>query len=281
MPPKPKKPKVKKDKSVKAIAKTKKGSAQAQTTNVVVKVGETKKAPARRRRAPAKPKVPPPTPPRPDGWYPPQNLTRSGATFAGAEQIRYVNVPTPAQSSFIAGGATAPSTFVPPPETSAPPEMESGYDASFAPEEDSGVNITEFLRQAKEKPKAKERQIYDPFLPPEEVAKSRSTQTSFAPPAPELPVFAPPALEPPAFAQATEPDVVTKKNVTQAMLIRDIREAIKSLKDDGVIADNNASRVEFNELIFGEFGKKKSDLTAYNKQQLEKIRSNIQAEYGY
>lgn len=129
-PPKPKKPKAKpkpkvvKDKSVKAIARTKRGAAQAQTTKVVVKIGETKK-PARRRRAPAKPKVPPPQPPPPDGWYPPQNLTRSGATF-GAETIRYVEAtptPTPAQSNLFAGAPTPPSTLV----------TQSGMDAAFAP----------------------------------------------------------------------------------------------------------------------------------------------------
>lgn len=163
MPPKVKKPKVKKDKSVKAIAKTKKGSAQAQTTNVVVKVGETKK-PARRRRPPAKAKstgtgIPTSFPPSgPDGWYPPQNLQRNGATFAGPE-IRYVNVPTPATTSFIAGGASTPQTLVP----SAPPMLQSGFDSAFAEEGEPEMDVP---RLEMPKPSEMQRALIESSAPP-------------------------------------------------------------------------------------------------------------------
>lgn len=167
MPPKPKKIKVTKDKSTKAIAKTKKGSAQAQTTKVVVKIGETKKPAPRRRRATGKKSppgggggLPPRGPPPTDGWYPPQNLMRNGATFAGTEQIRYVNVPTPGTSSFVAGGAVAPPTLVPPtPAPMAPmmqpqsqPDMQSGFDAAFADDTSSVAPSEDFFFSAPYQP---------------------------------------------------------------------------------------------------------------------------------
>jgi hypothetical protein len=149
MPPKAKKPKVPKDKSVKAVAKTKKGSAQAQTTNVVVKIGTTR----RRARAPAKPKGSgvgrgggsggSGGSGGGDGWLPPFTLSRSGSIFAPPTyNIPYISPPTytslaPSQQSFFTAPRPPPASFT---ERAGAtfPELTttmSGLDSTFAPEE--------------------------------------------------------------------------------------------------------------------------------------------------
>jgi hypothetical protein len=237
MPPKQKKPKAPKakGKQVKATAKVKgKGQAQAQTTNVVVKIGDTKKAPRKRGPAKPKPKPPPTQPPRPqppDGWYPPSNLMRNGASFA-SEQIRYVNVPAPAQTNLFAGPATAPASFTDSfGDGGAPPiapEMQSGFDSAFAPDAepadwtDIGMspfirptvsgkpllapepefNMTEFLKQAKEMKGRKEPVMYEPpdYVFEEERQMPMKPKERFVPAPPETPTFAPPVPETPQLA---------------------------------------------------------------------------------
>jgi len=135
MPPKPKKQKKTK---VKAVAKTKRGSAQAQAQvqNVVVKIGETKKAVAKRRppRKKADDQIrtfPPPPPPFFDGYYPPQNLTRNGSfPFQIAPPVLSTSG---SASSFIAGPPAPTTPFVP---VIREMDMQSGFDAMFAPEAD-------------------------------------------------------------------------------------------------------------------------------------------------
>lgn len=267
MPPKQKKSKVKKDKSVKAIAKTKKGSAQAQTTNVVVKVNEVKK-PARRRPRRRIPTTQPPS----DGWYPPQNLTRNGATFAGGEQIRYVNVPTPAQTSFIAGGAAVPQTFVPPPEPTVEPD---------APEEESGVNITDFLRQAREKPKERMSFFYEGEDTPQE-----DNAASFAPPVPPAPTFSFPAQEQPSFLDiGVKPDVPSpalkkRKETNRVTLLNEVKGIIGELEQEGIISKRGESKNAFLEYVFGEFGKYKGAVKDYNEYQLGVGRERIRNRYN-
>lgn len=292
MPPK-RKPKTKtKTEKVKAVAKTKKGGAQAQVQNVVVKVGETKK-PARRRRKPTQKKddIPPTIPPRPfyDGWFPPQNLTRNGSF---PYQIAPPIATSGSISSFVAGAPTSAPTFVSPsaPPLMEEPEMQSGLDSSFAPEADSGFNVTEFLKEWKQ---PKQREMYDPFLTPEEAA-------SFAPPIPEPPTFAepvpepPPFVEPPTPAPKKKPEIIIEedeeeqvtlpeiKKMTQAALIKDIKEAERKLRDNGVIGSDQASRKAFNKEIYVDlFGKpKESEYSKYNKTQLEMIRDRIKLRYG-
>lgn len=145
MPPK-KKFNKKSDKTVKAEARTKRGSAQAQTTNVVVKVGQ----PARRRkRAPAKKKstgtgIPTSFPPEPsvrDGWLPSAVLNRSGSIFAPPTyNVPYVNPPTYPMlpPGYITSGQNlmlppppAPPVFAPTPR---PAQLMSGEPTAFVPE---------------------------------------------------------------------------------------------------------------------------------------------------
>lgn len=314
MPPKPKKPKAKKPKSkavqsttgTRAIAKTTKAPAQAQ--NVTIRIGEVKKAPARRRRPPAKPKgVPPPQPT--DGWLPPQNLMRNGASFAGAETIRYVNVPTPAQSSLFAGPPVAPPTFTQATQAPEPPEQ-SGLIAEFAPEETDWTdmssfirptisgsamrkiepifNVTEFLKEGK-KMEAKKMGRPEMYEPPdyvyEEEAKPMKRQELLVPKRVEPPTLVP---ETPSKRETLVPETPTEipfsplpipeaRNLTQAMMIDDIREVTKQIQGD---KPTRQQQREFNEKVYGQFGKKKSDLTAYNRSQLQAIRETIYNLYG-
>jgi hypothetical protein len=148
MPPKQKKEKPKTDRSVKAIAKTKKGSAQAQTTKVVVNVGERKSA--RRRRATAKPKGSGTGGTvgsgGGDGWLPPFNLSRSGSIFVPPTyNIPYISPPTytslapqPSQQSFFTAPRPPPASFTERAGATFPElttTLMSGLDSTFAPEE--------------------------------------------------------------------------------------------------------------------------------------------------
>lgn len=170
-----------KTKTIKSEAKTKKGAAQAQTTAINIKIGDTKKRP--RRRQPAK-KGPPPQPTKPDGWLPPQNLMRNGAVFTSQLEDRYIRGYQP--TAFVAGPPVEKPTFtesVGGPKlvddlldfdneaiVTKPPDIPSYFDLPEIPEpelepepempEDSGFNVTEFLRQAKEGKKG--RDIYEP-----------------------------------------------------------------------------------------------------------------------
>ena len=362
MPPK-RKPKPKpKGKQVKkappkgqAYAQTGRGQAQAQTTNVVVRIGETKKS-APRKRGPAKPKLPPPPPPGgmpprgPDGWLPPQNLSRSGSIFAPAETIRYVNVPTPSQTSFLAGATPAP----PPSFTDAfggggdvgnippiAPELQSGEDTTFAPEpsdwtdvlnEYTGISKGDLISGAKEvgkrvakeaisrfiRPTVSGTPIRSPAPAPEEpllnmtewlsgykaskrkeplmldlpesyyqeeptsiqMRPLKRKETLVAPP-PEEPTFAPPSYELPSFippvpAPAPIP-IPEERNITQASIIQDIKNITRQILGDDA---PQKERKDFNEIVYGGFGKKKSDLSGYNKNQLTEIRDIIRAVYG-
>jgi hypothetical protein len=280
MPPKTKKSKTTKVEKVKAVARTKRGSAQAQTTNVIVKVGETKK-PARRR--PRRPKGVPATQPPTDGWYPPQNLTRNGATFAS--EIRYVNVPTPAQTSFIAGGATIPQTFVPPLEN----EMMSGYETSFAPEGESGFNVTEFLQQAREKPK--ERMSY--FYEGDDDAQENEAE-SFVPAVPSAPTFSFPVQEQPSFLNIShkgtgvsqqQPDIQPpaakkKKETNRVALLNEVKGIIGELEQEGVISKRGESKNSFLQDIFGEFGPYKGAVKDYSEFQLGVAREKLRNRYN-
>lgn len=316
MPPKPKKPKAKKPKpkskavqsttGTRAIAKTTKAPAQAQ--NVTIRIGEVKKAPARRRRPPAKPKgVPPPQPT--DGWYPPQNLGRNGASFGGAETIRYVNVPTPAQSSLFAGSPVAPPTFTQATQAPEPPEQ-SGLVAEFAPEETDWTdmssfirptvsgsamrkiepifNVTEFLKEGKKMEAKKRPEMYEPpefVYQEEEEPKPLKRREILVPKRPEPPLLVP---ETPSRTQTLVPETPTEipfsplpipeaRNLTQAMMIEDIREVTRQIQGD---KPTRQEQKDFNDKVYGQFGKKKSDLTGYSRTQLQTIRETIYNIYG-
>lgn len=157
MPPK-KKFNKKTDKTVKTEARTKRGSAQAQTTNVVVKVGQTAR---RRKRAPAKKKsvgtgvptsFPTPEPSVRDAWLPSATLNRSGSIFAPPTyNVPYVNSPTYPMlpPGYITSGQNlmlppppAPPVFSPVPQ---PAQLMAGEPAAFVPEPVAETPIQPYL----------------------------------------------------------------------------------------------------------------------------------------
>lgn len=299
MPPKAKKQKKKTTKveKAKAVAVTKKGGAQAQVQNVVVKVGETKKpAKRRRRRPPAKKgedKVTPPrpTPPYFDGYYPPQNLTRNGSF---PYQISPpVLASSGSASSFVAGAAIAPSTFVPtepPVEPPVEPEIQSGYETSFAPEAEGGFNVTEFLRQART---PKERPSY--ILTEEE-------ERSFAPPVAEPPTFAEPVAAPPALVEPVKkkrppliieedeeqlavpeeerPQPTPKKSGAKVELLNQVMGGIKTLEIEGRVPQRGARKTALIKEIFGNEWVEGKQIKDYNVYQLRLARDALRSIYN-
>lgn len=257
MPPKQKKEKPKTDRSVKAIAKTKKGSAQAQTTKVVVNVGERK--PARRRR-PAKPKAgkgipaPPilPTggysgepfgvrtdvrytqPPAYDGWYPPQNLLRNGSYIA----------PPPPPPPMLAPPPKAPQVFAP---THAPLALESGVESAFAPEPEM-PELEPVVRQ--------------PYL-------IEDVQS--------VPTLAPPVAEEPTFEEiASGPPIKQKApKVTQPKEIKEMKDnlvaEIKSFKD--------TLKLSLQEIFLDDYVKDKG-LRDYTIPVLTSARMRLRSQMG-
>ena len=277
MPPKQKKPKT--DKSVKAIAKTKRGSAQAQTTKVVVNVG---KAPARRRRVTKpKPKGSQQQQQREDGWYPPQNLSFNGQPFQTT--LRYINVPspafatpaipTPSQSNLFAGAPIAPTTLIDSTQEELPPQLpESDLVGEEAP------NITEFLQEYKKSKKPKERMTYFdetesegafiPFTPKKSTfAPMPEPEPQFAPPAPSTPFFIPDFSE-----QSSESNRIS--------LLNEIKGLIGQLEDTKVMGKRGKNKDKFLNDVFGDFGKYRGTITRYDENELKAARENIRNIYN-
>lgn len=173
-----------KTKTIKSEAKTKKGMAQAQTTNVVVKIGEVKKKRSVKKKAKkvvSKPQQ------LPDGWYPPQNLMRNGAIYSSVLDERYSRGYQP--SSFMAGPAitkpsmveTATTSIIPPMQIgpyepvepsdvssylTEPSENLSGYleEPPYDYGEASSFNVTDFLKEAKKLKGRQQPEMYEPPL---------------------------------------------------------------------------------------------------------------------
>lgn len=247
----------------KAKAKATQKQKQKQTQVVNIKIGETAKP---KRKYTRKPKGKPRTDDRPDGWLPPQNLTRSGQVFAPYQPIQ-AYPPTQVQP-------VPPVSFIAPRSAEAPELAPIEPDLTEPLPEPSDFNITEFLKQAKEMKKP-DRMNYFYEGESEEPA-------TFAPPPPAKPSFiSTPPPKPPVEEQEEIYIVPKKKKETsnRVALLNEIKGIIGEMENEGIIGKRGNEKKKFLDSIFGEFGEYKGAVKEYNEFQLGVARENIRSLY--